>query len=104
MHVQEWYYPTGTAQSISGHNRIIIKEKRPPINAPNNVPTTPNKPACSVRAQKSILVIPTRVIAIENHNDEIEIYMNNGWQVNLKLSLSELSMINDIRLVGVPAM
>lgn len=41
---------------------------------------------------------------MENHNDEIEIYMNNGWQVNLKLSLSELSMINDIRLVGVPAM
>lgn len=30
--------------------------------------------------------------------------MNNGWQVNLKLSLSEQPMINDIRLVGVPAM
>ena len=61
--------------SISGHNRIIIEGKA-----------------------------PTRVIAIENHNDEIEIYMNNGWQVNLKLSLSELSMINDIRWVGVPVM
>lgn len=60
-------------QSISGHNRIIIEGKA-----------------------------PTRVIAIENHNDEIEIYMNNGWKVNLKLSLSELSMINDIRLVGMP--
>ena len=62
-------------QSISGHNRIIIEGKA-----------------------------PTRVIAIENHNDEIGICMNNGWQVNLKLSLSELSMINDIRLVGVPVM
>ena len=44
-------------QSISGHNRIIIEGKA-----------------------------PTRVIAIENHNDGI-VYMNNGWQVNLKLSL-----------------
>ncbi len=44
-------------QSISGHNRIIIEWKG-----------------------------PTRVIAIENHNDGI-VYMNNGWQVNLKLSL-----------------
>ena len=43
-------------QSISGHNRIIIEWKG-----------------------------PTRVIAIENHNDGI-VYMNNGWQVNLKLS------------------
>ena len=61
-------------QSISDHNRITIERKG-----------------------------PTRVIAIENHNDGI-VYMNNGWQVNLKLSLSELSMIKDIRLVGVPAM
>lgn len=44
-------------QSISGHNRIIIERKG-----------------------------PTRVIAVENHNDGI-VYMNNGWQVNLKLSL-----------------
>ena len=68
-----WLFAEKIVQSISGHNRIIIEGKA-----------------------------PTRVIAIENHNDEIE--MNNGWQVNLKLSLSELSMINDIRLVGVPVM
>lgn len=70
-----WLFAEKIVQSISGHNRIIIEGKA-----------------------------PTRVIAMENHNDEIEIYMNNGWQVNLKLGLSELSMINDIRLVGVSVM
>lgn len=73
--VNNCFFVEKIVQSISGHNRIIIEGKA-----------------------------PTRVIAMENHNDEIEIYMNNGWQVNLKLSLSELSMINDIRLIGVPAM
>lgn len=70
-----WLFAEKIVQSISSHNRIIIEGKG-----------------------------PTRVIAIENHNDEIEIYMNNGWQVNLKWSLSETDMINDIRLVGVPVM
>lgn len=70
-----WLFAEKIVQSISGHNRIIIEGKG-----------------------------STRVIAIENHNDEIEIYMNNRWQVNLKLSLSEMAMINDIRLVGVPVM
>ncbi len=70
-----WLFAEKIVQSISGHNRIIIEGKG-----------------------------PTRVIAIKNHNDEIEIYMNNRWQVNLKLSLSEMAMINDIRLVGVPVM
>lgn len=77
LHSEEnnWLLAEKTVQSISGNSRIIIEGKG-----------------------------PTRVIAIENHNDEIEIYMDKGWQVNLKLSLSETSMINDIRLVGAPAM
>ena len=70
-----WLFAEKIVQSISGHNRIIIEGKG-----------------------------PTRVIAIENHNDGIEIYMNNRWQVKLKLSLSEMAMINDIRLVGVSVM
>ena len=53
---------------------------------------------------ESLILERKKFSSIFNSNDEIEIYMNNGWQVNLKLSLSELSMINDIRLVGVPAM
>ena len=52
-----WLFAEKIVQSISGHNRIIIEGKA-----------------------------PTRVIAIENYNDGI-VYMNNGWHVNLKLSL-----------------
>jgi hypothetical protein len=48
-HGNNWLFAEKIVQSISGHNHIIIEGK-----------------------------VPTRVIAMENHNDEIEIYMNNG--------------------------
>lgn len=47
---------------------------------------------------------PTRVIYAGIYNNELEIYMNNGWQVNLKLDLSKSSRISKIKLVGAPVM
>lgn len=47
---------------------------------------------------------PTRIITIEKYDEEIEIYMDNGWQVNLYLELLEQQIIKDIKLVGAPVM
>lgn len=44
---------------------------------------------------------PTKVMHIDKHNNEIEIYMNNGWQVNLKSNIFD--PVKNARLVGVPA-
>lgn len=46
---------------------------------------------------------PTRVISTGKHNNEMEIYMNNGWQVNLKNDICDSGVISNARLVGVPA-
>lgn len=46
---------------------------------------------------------PTKIIHIDKHNNEMEIYMNNGWQVNLKNDIGDSSVISNARLVGVPA-
>lgn len=46
---------------------------------------------------------PTEVMHIDKHNNEIEIYMNNGWQVNLKSNISDSVVLKNARLVGVPA-
>lgn len=71
----DWFAAERKVQSLSSPNRTIIEGKS-----------------------------SARVITIEKHNDEIELYMDNGWQVNLKLDLSEPSMISDVRVVGVPVM
>lgn len=66
-----------------------------------------------VRAEKklevcknaSIIVegnLPTRAVVIEQHDAEIEVYMDNGWQVTLKYNPSAKEQISDIKLIGIP--
>ena len=45
---------------------------------------------------------PTRGITKKQYNGRMEIYMNNGWQVNVHIDLSNSNYITDARLVGVP--
>lgn len=46
--------------------------------------------------------LPTRAVVIEQHNVEIEVYMDNGWQVALKHNPSAKEQISDIKLIGIP--
>lgn len=46
--------------------------------------------------------MPTRAVVIEQHNVEIEVYMDNGWQVTLKHNPSAKEQISDIKLIGIP--
>ena len=66
-----------------------------------------------VRAEKklevcknaSIIVegnLPTRAVVIEQHDADIEVYMDNGWQVTLKYNPSAKEQISDIKLIGIP--
>ena len=42
------------------------------------------------------------MITKKQYNGRMEIYMNNGWQVNIHIDLSNSNYITDARLVGVP--
>lgn len=66
-----------------------------------------------VRAEKklevcknaSIIVegnLPTRAVVIEQHDADIEVYMDNGLQVTLKYNPSAKEQISDIKLIGIP--
>ena len=42
-------------------------------------------------------------MSIEQHNNEAEIYMDNGWHVALEFNPMDIKQISNITLIGIPA-
>ena len=65
----------------------------------NEIANVTNKYAvCKDSKKNSIYKAKLEVLEKMQH----EIYMNNGWQVNIHIDLSNSNYITDARLVGVP--